>query len=151
MADQFLICISSSDYLYIYRISKNIDSDLIWRFGESCRDHQINCTPLSSLIYCKHAFPYSTEIHQFKIPPIVLVIWANHQIFYSPITPLIHYKMESLTYVHSYIVMICSIHHCRVLLVVNWNHQLDLRMLWNLSPDTMLQRRYVCSDIRTMW
>ena len=48
-------------------------SDLIWQFGESCKDRQINCTSLSRHLYYKHwFFPYSTEIGQFKILPIVL-------------------------------------------------------------------------------
>ena len=41
---------------------------LIWQFGKSHKDRQIDCMPLSSLLYFKH--PYNTEIRQFKIPPM---------------------------------------------------------------------------------
>ena len=42
-------------------------------FGEPHKDYQINCMPLSSHLYCKHGFsPHSTEIHQFKILPVML-------------------------------------------------------------------------------
>ena len=29
---------------------------LIWQFGKSHKDSQINCIPLSSHLYCKHAW-----------------------------------------------------------------------------------------------
>ena len=50
-----------------------VDVVLIWQFGKSCKDHQINCMPLSSIYTASMSvFTYSIEICQFKILPIAL-------------------------------------------------------------------------------
>ena len=54
---------------------------LIWQFSKSHKDHQINCAPLSIHLYCKQPF----------WNPANSVIWANRQIFDSPIILLIRY------------------------------------------------------------
>ena len=43
---------------------------LIWQFGESRKDHQINLHHYRSIyITTMGSSPHRTEIHQFKIPP----------------------------------------------------------------------------------
>ena len=65
----------------LYRINRKI---LIWQFGESHKDLQINCMPLLSHIYSKHEFlSNSTEIRQFQILPTALF-----EQIYSSIIPL---------------------------------------------------------------
>ena len=50
-----------------------VDVVLIWQFGKSCKDYQINCMPLSSIYTASMSvFTYSIEICQFKILPIAL-------------------------------------------------------------------------------
>ena len=86
-----------------------VDVVLIWQFGKSCKDCQINYMPLSSIYTAStDVFTQSTEICQFKIPPIALFEQIATEIFDSPIIPLIrfikqfsHVSMRKLLIVYS--------------------------------------------------
>ena len=71
---------------------------LIWRFGKSCQDHQINLSHYWAIYTVSMGFsPYSNKIRQLK-NPANSVIWTSCQIFNSPIIPLIQYNVLCALY-----------------------------------------------------
>ena len=94
------------------RIRSLFGDDLFWQFGKSRKDGQCKLTVYHyRAIYTASMgfFPCNTytEIHQFKIPPILLHIWANCQILNLQIIPLTQYTCKVANgCIHTYVLLL---------------------------------------------
>ena len=74
--DIYIIC------MYVYRISRNIDSDFNLAIWRTRQDRQINLRHYRSIYTTSMGFsPHRTKIRQFKIPPTATAKYNVHQYF----------------------------------------------------------------------